>query len=166
MAAGAQNLFRVQPSNVGLGAGVRPTAPMAGLSVQTATTKTPQSWFSGPNTIDPGVPQLGYAPIMQTPQVSTIDSGTTYSANDVTELQKSYDDQEKIRQAQQNKLMELATMGDDTPQTSIRPQMVGANPAASNIKAIASGPVKRRKGRLGSAYFEGLYPKSSGGMVG
>ena len=98
----------MQPSNVGLGAGVRPTAPMAGLSAQTVTTKTPQSWFSGPNTIDPGVPQLGYAPIIQNPQVSTIDSGTTYSANDVAQLQTEFDRHEELRLAQQQQFAELA----------------------------------------------------------
>lgn len=138
MAAGAQNLFGVQPSNVGLGAGVRPTAPMAGLSVQTATTKTPQSWFSGP-----------------TPQVSTIDSGTTYSANDVTELQKLYDDQEKIRQAQQNKLMELATMGDDRQATAPRPQVVGEK--VGQFKSVGHNPLDFGDDYLKKRYFEGLY---------
>ena len=107
MSAGMQPT-NMQPSNVGLGAGVRPTAPMAGLSAQTVTTKTPQSWFSGPNTIDPGVPQLGYAPIIQNPQVSTIDSGTTYSANDVAQLQTEFDRHEELRLAQQQQFAELA----------------------------------------------------------
>ena len=157
MAAGAQNLFGVQPSNVGLGAGVRPTAPMAGLSAQTVTTKTPQSWFSGPNTIDPGVPQLGYAPIIQNPQGSTIDSGTTYSANDVTQLQQQFDTQEKIRQAQQNKLQELATMGDDRQATAPRPQMVGAGSGMRNFQPIASGPLKRPDDILNTPFLQGLY---------
>ena len=157
MAAGAQNLFGVQPSNVGLGAGVRPTAPMAGLSTQTVTTKTPQSWFSGPNIVDPGVPQLGYAPITQNPQVSTIDSGTTYSANDVTQLQEQFDTQEKIRQAQQNKLMELATMGDDRQATAPRPQMVGAGSGMRGFAPIASGPLKRDKDILDAPFLQGLY---------
>ena len=63
-------------------------------------------------------------------------------------------------------MMELATMGDDTPQTSIgRPLMLGEGNAIAQYDPIAPTPVKRRKGRLGSAYFEGLYPKSSGGIV-
>jgi hypothetical protein len=130
---------------------------MAGLSTQTVTTKTPQSWFSGPNIVDPGVPQLGYAPITQNPQVSTIDSGTTYSANDVTQLQEQFDTQEKIRQAQQNKLMELATMGDDRQATAPRPQMVGAGSGMRGFAPIASGPLKREKDILDAPFLQGLY---------
>ena len=76
---------------------------------------------------------------------------------DMLELQKSYDDQEKIRQAQQNKLMELATMGDDRQATAPRPQMVGAGSGMRNFQPIASGPLKRPDDILNTPFLQGLY---------
>ncbi len=65
--------------------------------------------------------------------------------------------QEKINQNKMNKMMELATMGDDRQATAPKPQMVGTNPAAKNITPLGHGPLDFGDDALKRPYFEGLY---------
>jgi hypothetical protein len=91
---------------------------------------------------------------------------SVFTQDEVDKIAAERKTQEKINEEKKNKMMELATMGDDTPQTSIgRPLMLGEGNAIAQHKSIAHGSPKRRKGKLDSFYFEGLYPKSSGGIV-
>jgi len=69
---------------------------------------------------------------------------------------------EEIRQAEidrkkQEKMMELATMGDDRQATAPRPQMVGAGSGMRNFQPIASGPLKRPDDILNAPFLQGLY---------
>jgi len=126
-----------------------------------------------PYVIDPGVPQLGYDPIYGTetnrvlsPNLESLAEKTdVLSDKDLKELEANYKVLEQQRQDKLNKMMELATAGDDTPQSSIRPLKLGERNAIAQHKSIAHGSPKRRKDKLDSFYFEGLYPKSSGGIV-
>ena len=56
-----------------------------------------------------------------------------------------------------NKMMELATMGDDRQATAPRPQMVGAGSGMRNFQPIASGPLKRPDDILNTPFLQGLY---------
>jgi hypothetical protein len=131
-----------QKPDVGFGVGVKPTEAMTGLSVNTTTTKTPQSWFSGPNMVDPGVPQLGYDPIMQNPQVSTIDSGSVYSSRDILEGQGRYDRAEARRQEKLDAMAELAQGQGDRVQAP-RPPGQG-QPGQFQVKSTPMVELKRR----------------------
>ena len=78
-----------QKTNVGgMGAGVRPSDAMAGLSINTTTTKTPPSL--------PGMSQ------------NVIDSGEIYSSADIKALQLEYDTDEALRQDKLDKMSQLA----------------------------------------------------------
>ena len=170
MAAGAQNLFGVQKPNVGgLGAGVRPMPEMAGQHYGLATApelfrqqEAINASAMGSNSMPNVVTQTGT-------ELTKANMGKTYNSedpNELKELQVEYDRQEGIRQNKLNKLQELATMGDDTPQTSIRPLMLGEGTAIAQYDPIGHGHVDFGDDALKRRYFEGLYPKSSGGMVG
>jgi hypothetical protein len=120
-----------------------------------------------PYVIDPGVPQLGYDPIYGTetkstrvlsPNIESLAEKTdVLSDKNLAELENNYKILEQQRQDKMNKMMELATMGDDTPQTSIRPQMVGAGSGMRNFQPIASGPLKRPDDILNTPFLQRLY---------
>ena len=120
-----------------------------------------------PYVIEPGVPQLGYDPIYGTetkstrvlsPNIESLAEKTdVLSDKDLAELENNYKILEQQRQDKLNKMMELATMGDDTPQTSISPQMVGAGSGMRNFQPIASGPLKRPDDILNTPFLQGLY---------
>ena len=151
MAAGAQNLLE-KPNVGGLGVGVRPMPEMAGQNYGLAT--APELFRQQESIMAPSMPNV----ITQTgTELTRSNMGKTYGLEELEQLQEQYDAQEAIRQNKLNKLQELATMGDDTPQTSIRPQMVGTNPAARNINPLGHGPLDFGDDALKRRYFEGLY---------
>ena len=134
MAAGAQNLFGVQPSNVGLGAGVRPTAAN----------------ISGPSGFHPSIEAQG---LMVHQNAPIIPNNT-----EMLQLQEQYDAQEAIRQKKLDKLAELRGMEDLNAGVSApKPQMVGAGSGMRNFQPIASGPLKKPDDILNAPFLQGLY---------
>jgi len=134
MAAGAQNLFGYQQLSKVPTVGVQPFTPAEIFRQQEAVT------FGSPTSV-PTIPVQ--------PEVIT--------QADADKIAIERQRQEKINQDKMNKMMELATMGDDRQATAPRPQMVGANPAARNIKPYGSGPLDFGDDALKRRYFEGLY---------
>ena len=80
-----------------------------------------------------------------------------FTEDEVKKIAAERKKQEKINQDKMNKMMELATMGDDRQATAPRPQMVGAGSGMRNFQPIASGPLKRPDDILNTPFLQGLY---------
>ena len=131
MAAGAQNLF--QKSNVGLGAGVRPTAAN----------------ISGPSGFHPKVEAQGLMVHQNDPIIA--------NNTEMLQLQEQYDTQEAIRQKNLEKLAELRGIQDlNAGGGSISGGTVGEE--VGQFKAVGPNPLGFGDDYLKKMYFEGLYP--------
>ena len=82
---------------------------------------------------------------------------SVFTEDEVAKIAAERKKQEKINQDKMNKMMELATMGDDRQATAPRPQMVGAGSGMRNFQPIASGPLKRPDDILNTPFLQGLY---------
>lgn len=134
MAAGAQNLFGYQQLSKVPTVGVQPPTPAEIFRQQEAVT------FGSP-TSAPTIPVQ--------PEVIT--------QSDADKIAIERQRQEEINRNKMNKMMELATMGDDRQATAPRPQMVGAGSGMRGFTPIASGPLKREKDILDAPFLQGLY---------
>ena len=131
---GAQNLFGYQQLSKVPTVGVQPVTPAETFRQQEAGT------FGSPTSV-PTIPVQ--------PEVIT--------QADADKIAIERQRQEKINQDKMNKMMELATMGDDRQATAPRPQMVGAGSGMRNFQPIASGPLKRPDDILNTPFLQGLY---------
>ena len=108
--------------------------------------------FNAGTQMTPGGPKI------LSPNIESLAEKTdVLSDKDLAELENNYKILEQQRQDKMNKMMELATMGDDRQATAPRPQMVGTNPAARNINPLGHGPLDFGDDALKRQYFEGLY---------
>jgi hypothetical protein len=76
---------------------------------------------------------------------------------DIAQLKAEEIRQAEIDRRKYEKMMELATMGDDRQATAPKPQMVGAGSGMRNFQPIASGPLKRPDDILNTPFLQGLY---------
>jgi hypothetical protein len=122
--------------------GVKPSYDPAGdhLPFNAGTQMTP----GGPKILSPNIESLA-------------EKTDVLSDKDLAELENNYKILEQQRQDKMNKMMELATMGDDRQATAPRPQMVGAGSGMRNFQPIASGPLKRPDDILNTPFLQGLY---------
>lgn len=167
-----------QKPNVGFGPGVKPSQTIGSVSHPSGLHPSIESGYgmnpilaTGDDVFYPiyestegnlpfnaGTQMTPGGPKILSPNIESLSEKTdVLSDKDLAELENNYKILEQQRQDKMNKMMELATMGDDRQATAPRPQMVGAGSGMRNFQPIASGPLKRPDDILNTPFLQGLY---------